>query len=175
MLELISKRSNLSCFRKHTRVAIGTLVNKGAHKCVTVTVAELNRWASAIRKAFSDAFHEVWSIVAYTGQEDSYTLTQWWFWVNLGGSRYSVVGSKYRNSDAASVWAARFNDFSTREFACQQWVPQCKPVADSLYLKYKGKFEREVGVVVVRGGLAGANFIGKSFSRCGYNVWIIAQ
>jgi hypothetical protein len=62
-----------------------------------------------------------------------------------------------------------------REFACQQWVPQCEAVADSLNLKYNDKFEREVHVVVVRGGLAGADIIGKSFSHCGHNVWIIAN
>jgi hypothetical protein len=175
MLELISKRSNLSLFRQHTRQAIGTLVTEGAHNCVVVTVADLNRWASAIRKAFSDAFHEIWSVVVLTGEEDYYTLTHLWFSVNLGGSRYFVWGSKYTNYDAASVWADRFNDFFIREFACQQWVPQCKPVMDSLYLKYKGKFEREVSVFVVRGGLAGADFIGKSFSHCGHNIWIIAN
>jgi hypothetical protein len=85
------------------------------------------------------------------------------------------VGNRYTNSEAASVWADRFNDFFIREFAFQQWVPQCKPVADSLHLKYKDKFERGVSVVVVRGGLAGADIIGKWFSHCGHNVWIIAH
>jgi hypothetical protein len=83
------------------------------------------------------------------------------------------VGNRYTNSEAASVWADRFNDFFIREFAFQQGVPQCKPVMDSLRLKYKDKFKWEVSVVVVRGGLVGADIIGKSFSHCGVNVCIM--
>jgi hypothetical protein len=175
MLDLISERTTTSCYRQHTRLAIGTLVGEGAHKCRKATVADLNQWATAIRQAFFVAFNEVWSVVVFTGQEDSSAFTHLWFNVNLGGSRYLVRGSQYTNSDAASVWADRFNDVFIRQFACQQWLPQCKPFADSLHLKYNEKFEREVHIVVVRGGLAGADFIGKSLSHCGHNVWIIAS
>jgi hypothetical protein len=175
ILELISERNDVSSYRKHTRLAIGTLVAEGAQKCGKTTVADLNRWASAIRNAFFDAFNENWSIVVFTGEEDSSAWTDSWFEVDLGNSRYSVVGNRYMNSEAASVWADRFNDFFIREFACQQWVPQCKPVADSLYRKYKVKFDREVSVVVVWGGLVGADSIGRSFSHSGHKVWIIAQ
>jgi hypothetical protein len=173
MFELISERTNTSSYRQHTRLAIGILMTEGASNCEKATVAELNRWASAIRHAFSDSFDEVWSIVILTGWEDYSVRTHLWFTVHLGGSLYSVKGRKYKYSDAESVWADRFNDFFIREFGCQQWVSQCKPVRESLKLKYKEKFERDVGVVVVRGGLAGADFIGKSFSHCGHNVWII--
>jgi hypothetical protein len=175
IVDLISERNDVSRWRQHTRLAIGTLVGEGAYKCRKATVADLNQWASAIRQAFFVAFNEVWSVVVLTGQEDRYTFTHLWLDVNLGGSYYSVRGSKYTNSDAASVWADRSNYIFIGEFAWEQWVSQCRKVVDSLRLKYKEKFEREVSVVVVRGGLAGADIVGKSFSHCGHNVWIIAK
>jgi hypothetical protein len=175
MLELISERKDTSDFRQYTRLAIGTLVTECAHKSGTVTADHLCQWASAIRNAFSVVFREVWSVVVVTAGADLSGCVQWWFSVTLGDSRYAVLGSRYVNPDAPSVWSDRFNDLFIREFACQLWGPGCKVIADSLKLKYRNKFERDIYVVVVQGGLAGADFIGKSFSHCGYSVWIIAK
>jgi hypothetical protein len=173
--ELIREREDSSKYRQHTRLALGTLIAEGVTKCEKVTEADLNRWASAIRNAFSNVFDEVWSIVIFTGEADSCWWAHLWFDVHLGGTEYAVVGSKHESSDEASDWAGKFEDFFTKEFACQRWVPECDPIVESLRLKYMDMFGREIHVVVLRGGLAGGDFIGKAFSHSDHNAWIICE
>jgi hypothetical protein len=71
-------------------------------------------------------------------------------------------------------WPDKFNAYFIEEFKCQQWVAECKPVRDSLRLKYKEAFGRETCIVVVRGGIVGGDIIGKSFIHCDHSVWVIA-
>jgi hypothetical protein len=157
---------------KYTRQAIGTLVAEKAHDCTNVTAADLSRWATAIRSAFSAAFKETWSVVLFTGQANSASWCHWWCDVRLRRSEYRIRGGKYTNAASPSVWTDRFNDYFMREFACQQWVPECEPVRDFLYTKYKDQFKVNIFVVVVRGGRTGGDIIGKSLSHCGHSIWI---
>jgi hypothetical protein len=52
------------------------------------------------------------------------------------------------------------------EFPCQQWVPECDLVMESLHLKSLDKFGCGQGVVV-RGGVARSSIIGNSDTDCG--------
>jgi hypothetical protein len=159
---------------QYRRLAIGTLVTEGAIRCANVTTATLNKWATAIRRAFFVAFKETWSIILVTKEQGYDCPGFWWRDVTLGGSTYDIKGVKYKSPGDSSVWNARFRDFFITEFQCQQWVSECEPVAESLTRKYQEKFGKFINVVVVRGCLAGADFIGTSFSHCGHSVWILA-
>jgi hypothetical protein len=161
--------------KKYRRVIVGTLIEEGVHNWAFVTESSLNNLAAFLKEEFRAAFDEVWSFVVFTDESDFQERMHGWWHCTLGDHRYTVAGEKYLGGSDTSSWASKYTDYFTSEFACQQWVPECKPVANSLQLKYDEKFGGRQGVVVVRGGVAGSSIIGSFHSHCGHKVWIMRQ
>jgi hypothetical protein len=71
-------------------------------------------------------------------------------------------------------WSDKFNHYFIKEFGYLQWMTECKSVHPSLELKYKGEFRKAIPIVLTKGGTVGGDIVGKSFSHCGYSLWVIA-
>jgi hypothetical protein len=174
MSAVIEEEGSIFTEQKYQNVIIGILVRQGLHECNTATVSFLNETATALRQAFRETFGEVWSFVICNQCVDHIGWIHGWLYVKLGNDKYRVYGAEYTHFASELEWPDKFNAYFIKEFACQQWVVRCRPVANSVHLKYKEEFGRDICVVVARRGTVGADIIGKSFSHCGHSVWVIA-
>jgi hypothetical protein len=159
--------------KKYIRLILGTLIHEGVHNRTIVTEPSLTKLAVALKETFREVFGGSWSFIVLTGKSDRQGCIDGWFHWAIGGHCYTVAGAKYLSSNATSEWAAKYRDYFIKEFACQQWVPDCDPICTSLKLKYKDQFGDEPIVVVVRGGVAGSSIVGSFHSHSDHKVWII--